>query len=239
MHIKEHEFREAMRSYVDLDGLVSINPGSDRNDSGNGLLHLSVYLCQLAHRGWLRDTDLNALYASLRACQVRYKGVPLPWYWRAPQKRNPDDTQSHDDYIGLAAAWSLSEEGHWMAEWFCNFSQYHWWFLDHQNPNSWNLRFFTGWRLAVVSHYYMAYTKPLLAPVFISIAIIANMLSSQTKHDQNQHIWLMIETGKEKSPLIKFFGNLWEKRTRQRFGSIGLSFANYYRSLEHPLTWLD
>jgi len=232
--MNEGEFRNLMQSYIDPDGLVTILPNQDINSTGNGLLHLGLYIAELHHYGWLKSLDLVNFLAVIHSCQVVVNDRALPLVWRSPTKRNKDDYNSHDDYYGIAML-GLENYGKWFLSYLVSNAEKWHWCLNNQNPGIFKLRFYHGWRLPWVSHLRSA-TEDGPSPMDNLITALSILLHFPgAKHDSNIHTWLMCEMSRNKSDINKWAVNIWEKRARKKFGTIGKSFAGYFRNENHPL----
>lgn len=226
-----------MAHYIDSDGLVTIARNPGKNSTGNGLLHLGLYLCELQEYGWLRRQDLDKFLFTLFLCSVKKEGRPLPLLWRSPGKNNPDDYETQDDYIGVLAALGLTKGEAWWAELFCALGRSWLWCFNSQEPGKFNFRFW-HWRFPGLIAHYKAATREGPSPIgwaAIALRILWGALFEISRSDRNIHVYCFIANSKNKSLLCRFMGKFWYWRVRRRYGSVGLGFNEYFRDPFHPL----
>lgn len=236
--MNEQDFRALQADYIDSHGLVTVEPHSPPNSTGNGILHLGLYLAELNEYGWLKTSDITQALDTLNACSVRVEGIRLPIFWRTPDKKNADDSNAHDDYLGVAIT-GLHPHGISLCDALVDYAKRYYWCFNNQSPGTFRLKFWHGWRLPWRAHLKIATTDGigLMEELSLAISILLHF-PQERRSDACIHTWLSIHLSRRKSPLCRLAGKVWERRTRKKFGSIGNSFTGYFKSAIHPLCLL-
>ena len=185
--MNELEYREAIKAYTDVDGLVAhkkLAHPNERGSSGNGLLYTSIHLISLHQNGWITEEDKKKFSNTVDACKVERNGWLL--------NRNPLSTilNSHDDYTGVAAALHICKMPFHAAAMLRDFKERKF-ILDNEYP--YNPRTFRAglWRMpSFVAHIYncAGYAPPLFHKKFLEMNLkISATFASQASDDS----WLL------------------------------------------------
>lgn len=222
--------------YVNSDGIVTVDQFAlAKWGEGNGLLQTGLYYCIKANEGSFTEQDAIKILEITAAC----KRDGYPMVWRSPYKKNPDDNQNHDDYWGWLAACYFAKSR--FPKEFYDFAESKGWLVDIQNPEvpSHNYYFerYIGFKQFVkmaTRGCYKAHAVSYLDALVVAGAIIYKSFGALAS-DSCMRTYCLVSVAQKESLLCMLAGMLWRWRVRKRYGTIGLSFAAYFRSPEHPL----
>ena len=229
--MNEQEYREAIKAYTDVDGLVAhkkLAHANERGSSGNGLLYTSIHMISLHQNGWLKEEDKKKFSSTVDACKVERNGWLL--------NRNPLSTilNSHDDYTGVAAAFHICKMPFHAASMLRDFKERKF-ILDNEYP--YNPRTFRAglWRMpSFVAHIYNCGREepPLFHKKFLELNLkLSATFASQASDD----VWLLnyLKAICFDSPASKFFID----KMKSRFPDKGQGVVSRVldEDLVHPL----
>lgn len=229
--MNENEYRELIKSYMDVDGLVAhkkLAHANERGSSGNGLLYTSIHMISLHQNGWLKEEDKKKFSSTVDACKVERNGWLL--------NRNPLSTilNSHDDYTAVAAAFHICKMPFHAASMLRDFKERKF-ILDNEYP--YNPRTFRAglWRMpSFVAHIYNCGREepPLFHKKFLELNLkLSATFASQASDDS----WLLnyLKAICYDSPASKFFID----KMKSRFSDKGQGVVSRVldEDLVHPL----
>lgn len=224
-----------LAEYTNQHEIITIEKGG-LIDQGNGLLQTGLYFCIVANAGFITK-ELRARYLRITAA---CKHHAWPILWRSPLKKNPDDSQAHDDYYGwLAAGYFCGAE---FPQMFYEQAEKWGWFIDIQNPGSTaklNKYFarFPGFRIfskmcARATDRDLKIT--LTEHVTLAAVILWNSINVK-KSDSCIRDYCLVSIAREESGLARLASVVWFLRVRKKYGITGQAFAEYFRDKAHPL----
>jgi hypothetical protein len=168
-------------------------------------------------------------------------------WWRSPHKRNADDNQKQDDYWGLLAAFYHVRSA--FAHHFYVYAETTGWYIDIQRPyegshhasRAYDIDYyfdrFPGFRIFVkmcsrptAPHLVITWREH-IEMFFVSLWKVFKMDTS----DGCIRDYCFFSVVARESAICKPLAQWWEQRARKKYGSVGLSFSDYFKSLEHPL----
>ncbi len=236
-------FRNSIEArYLDAYGLVTVVPGADVNSvgMGNGLLHLGLYVVELAALGLLESKTQMRFHRTVDDCRVVEGTVTVPGLLvRHPLKSR--DPESWDDYVGVAAASFFCGRRHANEivaygeanEWV--FDNLHPWATRAQSPGKWFDRMpgFTAFLRMAAGRTVGFWDR---FPLFVRI--LHATLAKTDKADTQMKSFLMLMVAQAEHPEFSLLFSFWEWRMRKRFGAVGKAFHAYFAggsSETHPL----
>lgn len=213
--------------YINADGFVTVDKNAPTiPGEGNGLLQTGLaYACDMV------STD--AVFDIVKKC--KHDNNPL--VWRSPHKKNADDNQAADDYMGLFVI-AQQIELHWLYDLYLFVSKRGWCF-NIQNPNTYDLRYDFNRYPSFIATLKMAAGIRLTLPETIAMFIEIIWDSFLITHaDENMKAFCRLTVAEKHNNLFKLAGMLWRYRIRRRYGIIGRSWAEYFGE-GHPLNEYD
>lgn len=208
MTLKEQIYAQ----YVDQEGLVTVEPNPGKWSTGNGAMHLGLFMCFLKARKNIKSEDQDRFVTTIKQLEV-VSGL----YNRNP---NRPDLIAQDDLIGIAAGGAVCGTNH--AEQIFNYGITH--LLFWNNTDKFDIAAFRGRfpffiaYLALMSGFY----------VFYPIMFIYLALSRSKNH------YALLNYMKLESLATKYSGFRWLRN--KIIGKINLKYAteDYFKS-GHPL----
>jgi hypothetical protein len=223
--------------YFNADGFLTVKPNSPSvPGEGNGLLQTGLWYSIKARNGGLQDRDKDAIKRITSRCM--HDSHPI--LWRSPHKKNPDDDQQHDDYWGWLAACYFAESD--FPERFHQFCEDNQWMVDVQQPYHPRIKYlferFPGFKTFVKLCVHNRKPTPMECIKFALLICFWSIKPNRS--DSCMRSYCRIAVASDRSLLCRLVASiLWFKRVRKLWGSVGNSFAPYFKGNNHPITWYD
>jgi hypothetical protein len=204
--------------FVNADGFVTVQPNADAiPGEGNGWLQtgLAVATGQLT-------TDRIA--DMIWAC---HKGPQCPLVFRSPHKRNPDDSETADDYWG-----ALPLNQMWALEIYI-YGCTHKWLMDVQEQG--RLAFWFGRFLGFAPFVKLCAGLPtnwLDRTILNTMIYLDSYFISHS--DGNMIAFCRASAAAKRDPRFAKAFAFWQKRVLAKYGTLGASWAAYFGP-GHPL----
>lgn len=222
--------------YMDAALQVTVDRGAPDNSTGNGLLHLGLFVSIIGVGGAItyRESDTYDRAINLAMVQNRdgsqIKGLFSRSFWKL------GEAQSWDDYIGICAGsfWT----NHPAARWVYEYGKKNNWSFDNLNPYKFSWRKWFGRFIGFPQFVKMCSGKKtnVLENLMIALKIVFTDISAS---DSCMKTYIIITVARDCSLLSEWASRLTLARIRRKYHSVGLSFAPYFQSVDHPLTLED
>ena len=228
------EFRhEVLFHYLDRDLLVALDRDPSEWSTGNGLLHLGLFMVVLYRQGILDGSTAAIFDKAVNQCYVKdlLKQPILGLLNRNPGRT---DMESRDDYIGVAAASALLCTRH--APDIRKYGEQNGFNYNNQDPgkftwNSWHGRF-----LGLPGFYAMCAGKN---PGIVQNMALKLKLFFYPKEFQGEILmWVMTQVLKRLTPQYDGLINRFEKHLTQKYPNLGSLFLPYFGE-SHPFSKLE
>lgn len=216
-----------MAQYINREtGLFGVTPNPANYSTGNPLLETAQAYVFLRLYGDYRATDQIDLTDAFNSCRM-----PATGFFSG--KPHSIDNITHDDIIGMVAAWA-AQGGYGRVLNYLNFVE---WAQQHNYVLSTTGKFYWDalvkpWHWA----YYILCSTNMKGPMNSSwytllsfvFAILVDALFNTNNTSDKKLMYLMIKSTTGESKLVDFAAKFWWKRLRKVFGSMSVVFNVYY-----------
>ena len=216
--------------WIDSNGYMTLNREAvDGLGAGNLLLHTGLYYTALARAKLLTPELCNSYTKTIRLSEVKpHRGL----YWRSIYKADGNQSQQHDDYIGISAgSYFCNKE---IAQDIMRYGEATGFIYDSKRPLSNDVTYWHDRFLGLIDFYRLCSGKRISIWSAIPLAARALALSFTKQGDSAIFSYLFFSVGLDAMPLV-FWPFYFFSPLRKLQGSM---FAPYLGE-GHPLTQIS
>jgi hypothetical protein len=223
---------EVLNSYLDEEGLVSIDKNPSKWSTGNGLLYTGIFYSLLALDNKLTAEDIARFAVAVNRCWLDRYGFTYEGLLERNDKR--EDLEAHDDYIGICAASYLLKTDH--AKKIVEYGKQNFWSYNNVEPGRFVLRTWHGRFFGLIGFYKMAANED---PGWLQRKLLKySITGAAAKNDNSGELilmWLKTLVARQYSDEYKMEVGFWKSAITARFGSLTNLFSKYFGS-NHPFS---
>lgn len=224
------KLRLEIKKFTDSTGLV--HP-KKKGVSGNGLLYSAEYFVLLSNMKALTASDIIQWKNALFSCRR------LPGLYN--RHKTKTDQNSVDDYVGIAAANSVTRQKHLSLE-ILNYGKnqgFPKYVYNNVSPGVFTASSWLGRQGQLIAHIELSagITPPIWRTAWwVSSLIYSGMTSKKENHDAWILSYLVAKVGISAGGIFELTAKLWFKRFEKVWpGGLGAVLSDYFKNPDHPL----
>jgi hypothetical protein len=216
--------------FMDELGFITVDRFPGPNTTGNGFLHLAVFICVLKLTDELDALTVEAARRTIAGSQVRVNGQVVRGCFHRNPWKNSSELTPWDEYLAIASLSAVC--GFEFGGDIVHFGIIHNWFFDNQSPAFPKLDSFQDRFPGLTAFYRMAFefNTTLIEQIYLAGAIVKNVFNAEESIDSRMRTFCQIVSVKDKSKIIWCASLFWAWRTRRIYGTLGNMLKGYFKN---------